>query len=109
MFEVIVKIEEYPTNRVTDVLFGLVGFTPIYFADLYLGSTTSIFLCGIATTVVTIVSIIGWASSYKASELEGKMRAEFIRERDLLRERRIQFVAGRERRRRARRMRGQPH
>ncbi|MBI5457925.1 hypothetical protein HY971_04345 [Candidatus Kaiserbacteria bacterium] len=109
MFEVIVKIEEYPTNRVTDVLFGLVGFAPVYFVDQYLGSTTSIFLCGIATTIVTVVSIVGWSSSYKASVLEEKMRAEFIRERDLLRERRIRFAANRERRRRARRMRGQPH
>lgn len=109
MFEVIVKIEEYPTNRVTDVLFGLVGFAPVYFADQYLGSTASIFLCGIATTIVTVVSIIGWASSYKASVLEGTMRAKFIHERDLLRQRRIQFTANRERRRRARRMRGQPH
>ena len=87
MFEVIVKIEEFPTNRVTDVLFGLLGFTPAYFFDMHLGGSTSILVCGIATTIAILVSTVGWVSSYKATVLEQKLRTQFERERGLLRER----------------------
>lgn len=99
MFEVIVKIEEFPTNRVTDVLFGLLGFTPIYFLDQHVGSTTSIFLLCIATTLAVLVSVIGWTYSYKAFTLESTLRAEIATQKTKFKARRERFAANRERRR----------
>jgi uncharacterized membrane protein len=81
MFEVIVKIEEYPSNRFTDVLFGMLGFAPAYFFDRTLDPTASVITCVVVTTAAVIVAIIAWTSSYKAFELEKKMRVEYERNR----------------------------
>ena len=91
MFEVIVKIEEFPTNRVTDVLFGMLGFTPAYLFDQTLPGSTSLVYATIVTTADILVSIVAWTSSYKAFALEEKLRLE-------MQEQRAKFLARRERR-----------
>jgi hypothetical protein len=91
MFEVIVKIEEFPTNRVTDVVFGMVGFTPVYLFDQTLPGSTSMILAVMVTTADVLVSIVAWTSSYKAFALEEKLRNEVVEQRQ-------KFLARRERR-----------
>lgn len=98
MFEVIAKIEEYPTNRVSDVVFGMIGFTPAYFLDQSLGSVPSIVVCTLMTTAAIMLAVVAWTSSYKAFELEKKLRAQVEEQKQKLAKRRDTFVANRQHR-----------
>jgi len=99
MFEVIAKIEEYPTNRVSDVVFGLIGFTPAYFFDRMLDPTTSIVVCTLMTTAAIMLAVVAWTSSYKAYELEKKLRTQVEEQKQKLAQRREKFIAKRQHRR----------
>ncbi len=76
VFELVVRIKETFWNHTTDVLFGLVGFTPAYFFSSQLVGTTSLVACGIATIVALAASGIGWSYSYKTFKLEKKFSAQ---------------------------------
>ncbi len=82
MWEKIVGIEEAATNRVMDVVVGMVSFLPVflYFAPAL--SFTSFILVSILTFTANIVgSVFGWIASQKAAELQKRSRARYLRQR----------------------------
>ena len=81
MFEALVKIEETPENRVMDVVTGMASFVPVYYLNPLLSISTSIILCGISLTSSSMLSVIGWRASQKATAFEKKLRGEIERGR----------------------------
>jgi hypothetical protein len=87
MWEVIVRIEEAPTNRFMDVVVGMVSFLPTFFLLApRLSGTLLIFMFGIVLTANVVVSVFGWIASQKAAALEERVRARYL----LRRERRLE-------------------
>jgi hypothetical protein len=82
MWEVIVEIEEAPTNRFTDVVFGMLGFLLIFiFVAPLLATNMFILLFGLVLTTNVVMSIAGWHASQKAEALKKRLRARLLRER----------------------------
>lgn len=90
MWEKIVGIEEAPTNRVMDVVVGMVGFLPIFFLLApALSQTNRILVFGFLLTVNVVGSVFGWMASQKAVELKKRVRARY----ELRRKRRLERKA----------------
>jgi hypothetical protein len=90
MWEMIVKIEETPTNRVMDVVVGMASFVPTFFV---LGPLVSSALfipafCGVLLLNI-ILSIFGWRASQKAAAFEKRMRERYAAQRQRLLERQL--------------------
>lgn len=82
MWEVIVKIEETPTNRFMDVVTGMTSFLPTYFLlvpRLVFSQVIEVFALVLAVNVA--LSIVGWRASQKAIELQKRMRVRYDVER----------------------------
>lgn len=82
MWEVIVKIEEMPTNRFMDVVTGMTSFLPAFFIlapRLTFDDLIEAFVLVLAITI--LLSIIGWRVSKKAIELQKRMRMRYETER----------------------------
>ena len=94
MFEVIAKIEETVTNRISDVVFGMLSFVPVTLWILPHLSLIHYFEFGIPLFALNmLLSIVGWKESQKAYELEKKVRAEIAKEREKLIERKNRIKA----------------
>lgn len=98
MWEKIVQIEETPTNRVMDVVVGMVSFLPVYFfVAPELHATWFILTFGFILTANVVMSVFGWIASQKAAALEVRLRERYEKRRALLRERRAHRQALRSR------------
>jgi hypothetical protein len=85
MWEMIVKIEETPTNRFMDVVVGMMSFVPAYFLLApALTNTQLVYLFAAVLAVNIVSSIFGWRASQKAAELQKRMRLRYDTERKKL-------------------------
>jgi hypothetical protein len=85
MWEIIVKIEEMPTNRFMDVVTGMASFVPTFFIfapRLTFDDLIEAFALVLALNI--LLSIIGWRVSKKAIELQKRMRLRYDAERNKL-------------------------
>jgi hypothetical protein len=82
MWEKIVGIDEAPTNRVMDVVVGMVSFLPVFFYLAPALSFTHFILASVLTLTANIVgSVFGWMASQKAAELKKRSRVRYLRQR----------------------------
>jgi hypothetical protein len=82
MWEVIVQIQETPTNRFMDVVVGMISFLPTFFLLAPRLSPTSLILAFMLVLSANIImSIFGWYASHKAAALEQRMRERYVTER----------------------------
>lgn len=82
MWEKIVGIIETPTNRVTDIVVGMVSFIPTFFILApWLNETYFILTFVLVFTANIVMSVFGWSASQKAAEFEKRTRARYARER----------------------------
>lgn len=89
MWEALVHIQETFTNRVMDVVVGLVSFLPTYFwVNSRLSEDHYILVFGLVLTLNVILSVFGWTASRKAAVLEAKWH----RRRELRRLRRARRI-----------------
>lgn len=80
MWEKIVEIEEAPTNRVMDVVVGMVSFIPIYLALApELHGSDYILTFGLVLTANVVLSVFGWLASQKAAAFEARLRERYAR------------------------------
>jgi hypothetical protein len=82
MFEVIAQIEETRWNRVLDVVVGMTSFAPTFLLTPHVREPYVIIVFVTVAALDAVLSFFGWQASQKASVLEGKLRAELIRERE---------------------------
>ena len=78
MWEVIVKIEETPTNRLMDVVVGMVSFLPTFLLldpHLYIEQVMVVF--GVVLFTNITLSILGWHASKKAAQFEARVRERY--------------------------------
>lgn len=86
MWEVMVQIEETPTNRMMDVVVGMVGYGISYFGIApYCSQIQVVGMFVVLACVDAVASTFGWIASRKAAILEQKMRTRYHRERAMLR------------------------
>src|SRR3989344_4038129 len=78
LWAAMVKIHETPQNRSMDVVAGMVSFVP---------------------TANVVLATFGWLASRKAEEFEQKLRAEFMAQKERLKEQRVRLPAAMKRRR----------
>ena len=89
MWEKIVGIEEAPTNRIMDVVVGIVSFFPTFFFFApRLTDGLYVLMFGLMLTANIVMSVFGWTASRKAVVLEEHIRARLARRRARLLERR---------------------
>ncbi|MBU6214738.1 hypothetical protein KGM48_02750 [Patescibacteria group bacterium] len=82
IWEKAVQIEEVPTNRILDVIVGVLSFLPVYYVIApRLSSTALILVFGFVLTADTVMSVFGWIASRKAVVLETRLRERAIRRR----------------------------
>ncbi len=81
MWEAIVEIEEAPTNRVMDVVVGMVSFVPTYFFAPLLDGSTMILTSGLTLTANVVLAVFGWVASQKAAVFEKRLRERSARRR----------------------------
>jgi hypothetical protein len=82
MWEALVQIEEAPTNRFTDVVFGMLGFLPSFLIlSPELSSSSFILTSGLVLTLNVTLSIAGWHASQKAATLKKRMRERLARQK----------------------------
>ncbi len=85
MWEVIVKIEETPTNRFMDVVVGMTSFVPAFFIMAPRLTAQQFAYAFVLVLLVNILSsMIGWRASQKAAELQKRMRQRYESERKKL-------------------------
>lgn len=93
MWEKIVQIEETFTNRVMDVVVGMVSFLPVYLLLApVLHGTWFILTFGFILTANVVMSVFGWIASQKAARLEARMRERSAKRkarREMLRKARL--------------------
>lgn len=88
MFEVIARIEETVTNRIMDVVVGMISFIPFFAFVIPKLSRIEFYAFFIPIFALDVgMSVVGWRESQKASQLEAKVRVEVAKERDRMRER----------------------
>ena len=89
MWEMVVHIEETPTNRLMDVVVGMTSFVPAYF--LIAPNIPTPLLLAVFGSILGInilLSMAGWRASHKASILRAHMKTRYAKERErLLRQR----------------------
>ena len=85
MWEVIVHIEEAPTNRMMDVVVGMASFIPTYlFLAPHIVGPSFLIVFGVLLVANVGFSVVGWQASQKAATLEANMRARYETERTRL-------------------------
>ena len=85
MWEVIVKIEERPTNRFMDVVTGMASFLPVFFwVAPRLTFIQLIEAFALVLAINILLSAIGWRVSQKAIALQKRMRQRYEAERKKL-------------------------
>lgn len=91
MFEVIAQIEETRWNRVLDVVVGMASFAPTFLLAPYGREPYIVIVFIIIIVMDGVLSFFGWQASQKAATLEGKLRAEVMREKERFTKRRAVF------------------
>ena len=82
MWEMIVKIEETPSNRVMDVVVGMVGYVLSFFVLVpQLTSTWLLFVTVLVILTDIGMSIVGWRASQKAAALKTRMLDRYATQR----------------------------
>lgn len=89
MWEIIVKIEETPTNRFMDVVVGMVSFLPTFFLAPFLSETHFITVFGIVLTANVVMGVFGWIASHKAAPFEERLREKYMIHQERVRERKL--------------------
>lgn len=83
MWEIIVRIEETPTNRFMDVVVGMASFLPTYFLLTpmlyYVEQVVIVF--GFIFFANVALSVLGWHASRKAATLERRVRERYEKQR----------------------------
>ena len=78
MWETIVKIEEAFTNRVMDVVVGMLSFWPAYFVLApKLAGSDFVLAIGLLLIFDVVLSVFGWTASKKAAALELRLRERY--------------------------------
>ena len=86
MWEAMVGIEEFPTNRCMDVVTGMVSFVLIFFFVAPLLSGVQFWeVFGLVFLINIVLAVFGWIASQKAIELERRLREKYARERSRIR------------------------
>lgn len=96
MFEAIAKIEETRSNRVMDVVVGMISFMIAYYIHPFISEPAGAYLLMWFFALTSVISFMGWRASQKAAVFEKKLRAEIALGREKLKTR---FRERRERRR----------
>jgi hypothetical protein len=92
MWEMIVRIEETPTNRFMDVVVGMAGYLPAFFLLAPSISRPSlVFVFGLVFAADIVMSIFGWQASQKAAALEARMRQKYTIQRAKLLQRGVRL------------------
>ena len=84
MWEILVQIQEMPTNRLMDVFVGMVSFLPTFFflAPALIGNLRVFILVFVLVFAANaVLSVFGWHASQKAATLEKRIRARYEAER----------------------------
>lgn len=89
MWEIIVKIEETPTNRFMDVVVGMVSFLPTFFLAPLLSDASLFIVFGMVLTANIIMGVFGWIASHKAAPLEERLREKYVLHQERVRERKL--------------------
>lgn len=85
MWEALVKISETPTNRVMDVVVGMVSFwLAFFFLAPWFEGGDFFLMFGLLVSVNIILAALGWRASQKAALLEKNLRGKYANERTLL-------------------------
>ncbi len=88
MWEMLVHIEEAPTNRFMDVVVGMISFLPTFFILAPAISEKSFILYLSFVLILNIVmSVLGWHASQKAAALKQRVRTKIAAEREKIRRR----------------------
>lgn len=88
MWEAMVGIEEYPTNRFMDVVTGMVSFVPaFFFVSPALSGVQFWEVFGAVLGLNIALATLGWVASQKAIELERRVRAKVAQEKSRVRRR----------------------
>ena len=93
MWEMLVKIQETPTNRFMDVVVGMASFLPTFYIFAPLLHSALLVSFAVICTVNIALSVLGWRESKKAAVLQERMRERYIAERALLKKRRQKLRA----------------
>ena len=99
LWEAMVKIHETPQNRSMDVVAGMVSFVPTFFLTQGLSGSSFILAFGLVLTANVVLATFGWLASRKAEEFEQKLRAEFMAQKERLKEQRVRLRTAMKRRR----------
>ncbi|MFA6585430.1 MAG: hypothetical protein WCS97_03230 [Candidatus Paceibacterota bacterium] len=92
LWEMVVQIEEAPTNRFMDVVVGMIGFVFIFFILApRLSDSAFILWFGLLLTANVVTSILGWHASQKAAELKKRVHARLLIQRKKLLKRKMQL------------------
>ena len=92
MWEKIVQIEETFTNRVMDVVVGMISFLPTFFLVApALSETFFILVFGFVLTANIVMSVFGWIASQKAAALKSRLQTRYALRRARLLERRARL------------------
>lgn len=92
LFEKFVEIYEAPTNRFMDVVVGMAGYIPAYFLiSPFLINEHLILIFTLLLILNSVMSVIGWRASQKATALEKRVRAKIASNRKRLKERGVAF------------------
>ncbi|MDQ5955692.1 MAG: hypothetical protein QG621_696 [Patescibacteria group bacterium] len=85
LWEAMVRIAEAPTNRLMDVMVGLLGYSIAYWCIVPTLSTAQHLFTFEATVAVNIIlATLGWHASQKAAALKERLRKRFAAERATL-------------------------
>ena len=85
VFEILVKIEETPINRVMDVVVGMSSFTIFFFwGGPQMSTTAQALAFGALSALTATLSTMGWREAQKVEALKTKLRERYRHEREQL-------------------------
>ena len=82
MFEALAKIEETRTNRVMDVVVGMISFALVQYIHPFISEPAGVYLALAFLILTSVFSFMGWQASQKAAVFEAKLREEIVRGRE---------------------------
>lgn len=75
MWEAWMEIKETLTNRVMDVVIGMISFTPVFFLAASFPQWAVLLGFAVTGAADAFLSFLGWRASIRATALEVKLRA----------------------------------
>ena len=85
-FEYFADIKEMFTNSVMDVVVGMVSFAPTFYLFPRVSPDLALRIFVITAITDGMLSWFGWRASYKAYIFETRVRAEFEKQKDKMKE-----------------------